>query len=807
MSVRKVGAGPFVLLLAALGATLLLVSCDKEDGHDAPPPVPPVEAESAQPGVKFAPGQPLASAAIPEGKVEWLATEAAWRAVTPSGKNAPGFRLLYFRTPREYGCGLLETICFNDPPVLALLKERAAARFENLDGAPGAQDLARRYGVKETPALVVLDLDGGYAGTILGHRPPERLIKALELLAEKGETLRKRAAEHAAKLDKVKDADRVELLDAAAGLAAERRLYADAAKLLAILAAEPALKETRSPAGIFLRLAQALSECARVDEALKALDQAKAADDLNINGEEIEYRRAETLTAHGRFAEAAEKWAAYATANPNLKRTEAAKLNRLHCLILAEKGTEAAPLIKAALGGTLDEENERALRALLYEAGGENAALAAVAGDQARKTWLADALADGRVVVQKYSCYDCHYIVEPQIESPKNSCVSCHLLVKNLEQNDKEQDKIERAHPHFYRNCTRIRHLLRAPNLAGVAARVRPAFIKEYLGNPYDLRPHLEESMLRMNFTQEELDALGRYFEAVAELSGHKPPEDLRPLEPTKPQQPPAPEVLARGRQVFTEQKCYRCHQLGNEEFGADAGQWKWDEGRAEAPNLRFVRERMSQASTLAWIKNPALVSPTTRMPKFALPDEDRQALVAFLFYGELNKTPKARVLEKPTVAKAPTFAEIDAAVFQDTCVHCHQADSAGGAGNNGAYGFRARRLDLSSYAGMTRGSLQPDGQRVGILKPREGGKPPLILERLYRRVEEGARDQIAPFEDPLTKMSAPHTAKNEPGMPLGHPSLTPAQLALLEAWLVAGAPGPKVEPRSDPDKPPERRE
>lgn len=103
--------------------------------------------------------------------------------------------------------------------------------------------------------------------------------------------------------------------------------------------------------------------------------------------------------------------------------------------------------------------------------------------------------------------------------------------------------------------------------------------------------------------------------------------------------------------------------------------------------------------------------------------------------------------LALPPPAHAGTWAEVDA-ILQERCVFCHSGDAA------------PLGLVLESHAGLMAGS--------------ENG--PVVVP--------GAPEQSA--------LIARLTGTAEPRMPLdGPPFLEPAQIAAVEAWIAAGAPGP----------------
>lgn len=765
----------------AMCSALLLVACDKAEKKEEPrpTPVPPEPRVESVPPLHPAGNHPATS-------LTWL-NAGDWERVRPGTEAAPGFRILYFRTPRDFGCGLLERKTLSNPRVFEFLKEHAALRFEDPLNVP---DLARSLGVVETPVLVVFDLEGGYAGSILGYRPPMVLLEELGALAAVSQERRKRAAELAAQLRTAEGNARLEVLNAAARHAMERRHFAAAESWLRELVLSPGAAGHAALPDFHARHARALAELGRADDADAAFERAIRHDTLKLNAEALAFEQASVLLHAGRWKPALERLDAFLAAYPGSARTEAAAFNRIFALLKLEDNAAAIQAMEAQLQAARSPEAREALRLLLYQA----RPLAALQQNERERQRVADALADGREVVRKFGCTDCHLGADPQAGGQGRSCIECHIFVRKLETETAKHADVVKAHPHFYRNCARIRHLLRAPSLTGLGARVRPGWIRAFLANPYDLRPHLEESMIQAQLGGHEIEILVRYFAAQAQAEGRAPPRDDEAVPPQK------QEAIARGRELFEKNRCHQCHQFGNARFAGEQGVWPWQEGRAEAPNLRHVRDRLTPRTAYEWIREPARLSPGTRMPKFELAPDELDALVTFLFHGDPGpaaETPRPEPPRKPE--RPPAWEEVNAAIFQDTCVHCHQHDRAGGAGNTGAYGFAARRLDLSSYAGIRRGSLQPDGTRADILQPRAGGKPSLLWERLARRVDENRRDHVTAFGDSLKDLARKRDEPFRPGMPLGHPALSPEQLGLLEAWLSAGAPGPQPQPLPEP--------
>src|SRR6185295_17222268 len=93
-----------------------------------------------------------------------------------------------------------------------------------------------------------------------------------------------------------------------------------------------------------------------------------------------------------------------------------------------------------------------------------------------------------------------------------------------------------------------------------------------------------------------------------------------------------------------------------------------------------------------------------------------------------------------PLLARPVTFAEVDRRVLSVTCRHCHtNPDSAGGdggPGNTGGFGFTPRRLDLSTYTGVSSGYVARDGERHSVFAETDDGVPYLVAALTARRSE-----------------------------------------------------------------------
>ncbi len=410
--------------------------------------------------------------------------------------------------------------------------------------------------------------------------------------------------------------------------------------------------------------------------------------------------------------------------------------------------------------------------------------------DEAART---AAITAGLGVLRKHQCARCHTI--DAIEAPARPlhCTSCHIFLKGLDPAKDEWAKIEKKYGKgiLERYRANIQHLEQIPNLTNLGQRVRADWIVEFLKEPYDLRPLLGESMIRHALAPEEITTLGRYFAAVAKApdptaAGYAPPA-----------LPPKPDAtrLAKGKELFTQRGCAGCHTFGNVSFGVDAKQLAASKAVALlAPNLRYVRERTRLDVLVQWIVDPKSVSPTTTMPALGVSKADAEILRDYLLYAdpELKPAPAPPTLEPPKLLDRPvSYEEMKENVLGKICVHCHMNDyeKDPGPGNRGGLGFKGIELQMRTYEALVSGYVDTKGKRVSVLVPREGEKvAPVVLAMLRRRLE-APRDQVAPFDD---HAPVPYPKDGLSGMPLGLPTMSDEQIALLATWIAQGCKGPK---------------
>lgn len=363
----------------------------------------------------------------------------------------------------------------------------------------------------------------------------------------------------------------------------------------------------------------------------------------------------------------------------------------------------------------------------------------------------------GRALLDRFECARCHDGDGLTPAPRERHCVRCHqaILAGDF---PAPPDAIAEWRQH-------IAHLTEVPELRGTQ-RLRRAFVAAYLRDPHDLRPRLDTTMPRLRLADGDAEALAAALVPDAE--------------PALAQAPGDPD---RGRDLLTRKGCMTCHvftgvpeiAIGPLDVALDATTMR--RATAQAPDLRFARDRLRPAALHAWLADPPAHKPGTLMPRISLRPDEVRDLAAYIVAAPLaapeRPVPPARL---PPLDRPVRFAEVDAKIFHATCWHCHSdpdyARGDGGPGNNGGLGYPGRRLDLSSYAGVASGSLGPDGKRRSIFAPLPDGTPRVIAHLLARHAE------VAGQPDPDLR-----------GMPLGLTPVPLADIQLLDTWIAQGRP------------------
>ncbi|GAB4110570.1 MAG: hypothetical protein OHK0013_46450 [Sandaracinaceae bacterium] len=437
------------------------------------------------------------------------------------------------------------------------------------------------------------------------------------------------------------------------------------------------------------------------------------------------------------------------------------------------------------------------------------------AAERHRVTWepaaREEALRAGREALERNQCNRCHTIDDLEPAPRPQHCIGCHVFLDGLTPDDRRYHTLadrygEEVIQRYQRN---IEHYLAAPDLTRIAARLRPAWIDTFLRAPWDLRPAMDETMVRTRLSGSDRAAIVRYFAAVAEVAD---PTTSTPAEVEQARAPVDAERLAQGARAFRERGCNLCHFIGNVDVGRAPDEILAAGPPARmAPNLRFTRDRMYPDVLLQWILDPQSLHPGTTMPNLHLDPREAELLRDYLLGVDpaLEPVPTlARHALPPPVDRPVGWAEVKERVLGRICVHCHMNDHERdpGPGHVGGFGWPAAGLRMRTYEMLVAGMPCADplaspegaapvapgsfaGPYCSVLEPREPGGIPPLLEVMLLRHDEAPRDHVAPMHD----HDRPPFASERPGMPMGLPAIPDEEIALVRAWIEQGCPGPET--------------
>ncbi|HXE74209.1 MAG TPA: c-type cytochrome [Candidatus Xenobia bacterium] len=145
------------------------------------------------------------------------------------------------------------------------------------------------------------------------------------------------------------------------------------------------------------------------------------------------------------------------------------------------------------------------------------------------------------------------------------------------------------------------------PVLIGAGARLNPDWMTKFLENPAlsktdtnrnGVRSYLQVRMPTFNFSEQEIQTLVRFFQALSAQEQPYLPPKLAPL---------TEQERTLARQLFTHPAapCLKCHAYGDPTH----------DRTATAPNFVLARERLKPAWTERWVVDPAKMIPGTSMP------------------------------------------------------------------------------------------------------------------------------------------------------------------------------------------------
>lgn len=380
------------------------------------------------------------------------------------------------------------------------------------------------------------------------------------------------------------------------------------------------------------------------------------------------------------------------------------------------------------------------------------------------------AIAAGAEVMTRHECRRCHEIDALPDPPREDHCTSCHVWLDGLGPDDEVYGKISEKWgvELITRYQDNIEHLKEVPPLTGLGNRVRGEWVEAYLEAPYDLRPHLSESMIRHNLTDEERAQVADYFAAKA---GQRAPSPA----------PPKPADLNAGAQLFQQKGCVACHDFGNAFTSSPAA--------PRAPNLRFAKERLDPEVAVAWMDDPQALMPGTVMPD-VLTREEAVVLRDWLWHADPQLVQRDAAQPTPRVLdREVSYEEMKEGTLGKVCVHCHMNDfeKDPGPGNLGGLGFEGVGLSMRTYDQLVRGAVDPTGARYSVLEPLPGSNYSPLIETMLLRHEEATRDQVPSGHD----LERPDYPSARRGMPMGLPAMTPDEIDLLHTWIVQGCKGP----------------
>lgn len=334
-----------------------------------------------------------------------------------------------------------------------------------------------------------------------------------------------------------------------------------------------------------------------------------------------------------------------------------------------------------------------------------------------------------------------------------------------------------------------IQHLVAAPSLHRVSERLSKEWTREYLKAPKVIRPALGASMPRLPLADSEIEQILEFLWKDAQVGTPNSATDKKREESATVLKLSGVDHAAeitrsvKTGSLLVSKGCTECHVIDQQSAPKFVAWNDWSSRpitQRLAPNLTLTSARMSDAQIRQWLIDPQSVLPGTVMPNLNLTQHEIERLIEELHAINMS-TPRSMPLSEisPTTRRV-TFREVSKRVFKKMCWHCHSDPKGnngdGGPGNTGGFGYRGAGLDLGTYQGVVRGSIDKSNTRRSILEsaPDELGKdkPPLIIQHLLAR-----RNEAAGY--PPTEIL---------GMPLGLPPLPDEDIALVWGWIEQGA-------------------
>ncbi len=139
------------------------------------------------------------------------------------------------------------------------------------------------------------------------------------------------------------------------------------------------------------------------------------------------------------------------------------------------------------------------------------------------------------------------------------------------------------------------------PDLTHLGDKVQAEWLRQFLKKPRPMRFWLKARMPDFRLSEEEADALARYF------MRHRRDPEVKPIPPAE---APDPSRAEAGRALFVLYECAKCHP-------APGAPLRPGEDAALAPSLEDAGLRLNPDWVLRFLRNPQSIYPGTKMPSF----------------------------------------------------------------------------------------------------------------------------------------------------------------------------------------------
>ena len=232
-------------------------------------------------------------------------------------------------------------------------------------------------------------------------------------------------------------------------------------------------------------------------------------------------------------------------------------------------------------------------------------------------------VAHGKELVLTYQCNRCHDGTGHEAAVQAKHCVHCHK--------DIMEDRFTAAPASLAKWKPRVKDLADAPSLEATGQRFTRSWIEQYLLQPADLRPHLQQYMPRLGITADDARDIAAYLVPGVERPISDPGATLE-LKGAD---------LGKGRQLLETKGCGSCHVFSGvvalpSSTPPAMTPKDFEVGHRLAPDLRVTRARTTPAKLIAWLSDPKAVKPDTKMPKIDLSAADVKNLAGYILGAEL---------------------------------------------------------------------------------------------------------------------------------------------------------------------------